>query len=68
MKNNRTLAIAIGVVILVVVLGAIFLTPKDQLAEPAVTPAIIDTSSWQTYRDESIGFEFKYPVSFKQYI
>ena len=45
------------------VIGAWFWHNANNVEEylPAHTPRLQDTSTWKTYRNEDLGFEFKYP-------
>jgi len=79
MKKQSTLILAIIVLVLIIA-GAYWLwqnnKPQPQpyphtnqntqgIQEPEVITSDIDTSDWQTYKNEELGFEFRYPKTWE---
>ena len=59
---SRTLVIGtIAGVLLVSALVGLFLWQRQSSPSPQTEPEVLDTSNWQTYRNEEFGFEFMYP-------
>jgi hypothetical protein len=54
---------------LVIALFVVFVSVGVHVATntPPVTPTLDSTANWQTYRNEELGFEIKYPESIKKY-
>lgn len=76
--NNRLIPISLFILLLV---GGLFVWYKKQSVMPPVVESVtevisesapisepetpIDTSDWQTYRNDKYGFEFRYPGTFR---
>jgi len=71
---SKTLIIGIVVVVVgALALGGFLLwqmqsaspVPEQQTPPPAPQPQTLDTSAWQTYRNEEFGFQLNYPENWK---
>jgi hypothetical protein len=65
--NKKNITILLIILILVLGLGFILMNKeKDQTPPPEeIGQEEIDTSDWETFRDEELGIEFKYPENIK---
>ncbi len=66
MNKKQGFSSILGIIIvLIIVAGGIYWFSQDQSATPAPADSVtLDTSEWQTYRNEEYGFEFEYPQTY----
>ena len=71
--STRTITIIISLIALALLALGVFVTQKDKKIDLSyqdfletygerVTLPEVDTTGWETYRDEDFGFEFQYPA------
>lgn len=58
--NKKSIIVLIIIAVLVVI-GLVWAFGAERAVAPEDSTSQIDTSDWQTYRNEELGFEFKYP-------
>ena len=72
MKNNKNLIIIIGILLICGITIFKYINNKNSQIDTGTTETtpesvLLDTSGWETCRNEEYGYEFKYPSNWYMY-